>query len=87
MDKINFCVGIDVSKDSLECWYGRNSGTSERVFSKVRKFKNDLPGFKKLLEWAGKRNDLEDILFVMEATGVYYENLAYWLHGNGIMQI
>lgn len=84
MDKINFCVGIDVSKDSLECSYARYSGTNEQVFSKVRKFKNDLPGFKKLLEWAGKRNDLEYILFVMEATGVYYENLAYWLHGNGM---
>lgn len=84
MDTVNFCVGIDVSKDSLECSYGSYSMTNERVFSKVKKFNNDLQGFKKLLEWAKKRNNPKDILFVMEATGVYYENLAYWLHENGL---
>ncbi|UJH89673.1 IS110 family transposase [Antarcticibacterium sp. 1MA-6-2] len=79
MNTVQFCVGIDVSKDSLECSYGLYSEFGELQFSKVQKFTNDLKGFKKLLEWLKKKKDPAEIFFVMEATGVYYENLAYWL--------
>lgn len=79
MKTVQFCVGIDVSKDSLECSYGSFTKSDEPHFSKVQKFTNDLMGFKKLLEWSKKKNGAKEVLFVMEATGVYYENLAYWL--------
>lgn len=80
MKTVQFCVGIDVSKDSLECSYGSVSESGEPHFSKVQKFTNGTKGFTKLLEWSKKKNDPAEIFFLMEATGVYYENLAYWLH-------
>ena len=80
MKTVQFCVGIDVSKDSLECSYGSLTESGEPLFSKVQKFTNSTQGFTKLLEWAKKKNDPKEIFFLMEATGVYYENLAYWLH-------
>jgi transposase len=79
MKTVQFCVGIDVSKDSLECSFGSYSEFGELQFSKVKKFTNDIKGFRKLVEWLKKKKDPAEIFFVMEATGVYYENLAYWL--------
>lgn len=77
------CVGIDVSKDLLECCFGSSVGTDELVFSDEKSFKNDLEGFKQLLRWVKSKTDNE-VLYVMEATGVYYENLAYWLYDNSL---
>jgi len=44
-----------------------------------RKFKNTLKGFEQLKEWLEKKR-LKDLVIsiTMEATGVYYENLAYY---------
>ena len=77
------CVGIDVSKDFLECCLGSSAVGLGQTFSEVKKFRNGTEGFKELLRWAKDKTDSE-VLYVMEATGVYYENLAYWLHGNGL---
>jgi len=73
------CVGIDVSKDFLECCLGSSSENQQPTFSKVRKFKNEVKGFQELLGWV-ESTAKNDVVFVMEATGVYYENLAYWLY-------
>lgn len=77
--QIGHCIGIDVSKDRLACCVGKRDGDIP-VFGKGRSFANDPEGFESLLEWCGAD---KDSLFVMEATGVYYENLAYWLDGRG----
>lgn len=80
MNTVQFCVGIDVSKDSLECSYGGYSTSNEQQLSKAKKFNNNLDGFKELLIWIKPNYNLKETLFIMEATGVYYENFAYWLH-------
>lgn len=45
----------------------------------TRTFKNTGQGFKDLLRWAW-RKEKNITCFVMEATGVYHENLAYFLY-------
>lgn len=80
MKVVNDCLGIDVSKDFLECCFGSLSTQEQPTFSEVKKFKNDESGFKELLKWALGFSSSRDLIFVMEATGVYYENFAYWLH-------
>lgn len=73
------CVGIDISKKHLDCCYGSISDNDEMFFSSVSRFTNDEKGFSALLKWARGFDSQLNFLFVMEATGVYYENLAYWL--------
>lgn len=72
-------IGIDVSKDHLMCCIGK-SRQGEMTFGKSKSFFNTPDGFHALLQWCQAG---EGSIFVMEATGVYYENLAYWLDERG----
>jgi transposase len=76
-------VGIDVSKDTLACCLmSINNELKTKVISS-RKITNNLNGFKELKKWVElkKRKDLS-VTFTMEYTGVYHENLAYFLFDN-----
>lgn len=82
MKLLKQCVGIDVSKDTLECCFGSMEHNQEQHFSKAKTFSNDVDGFRALMKWANKQAQCKNVIYLMEATGVYYENLAYWLHEN-----
>jgi transposase len=74
-------IGIDVSKGSLSIRFGTlDSEQNQKIYTPVN-FPNNLDGHKKLLSWALKQKISEQapMWFVMEATGVYYENLAFFL--------
>lgn len=77
--------GIDVSKDDFEVRFGTIDTSQEQFISKSEKFSNNLTGFKKFLKWAlsSRVSKTLPLNFVMEVTGVYHENLAYYLHGKG----
>jgi transposase len=82
MDIIKQVVGIDVSKDTLAVCYGTVDANQNQQISKSVTFDNNLKGFRELMSFVRKnRGQLQAPLhFVMEATGVYYENLAYFLN-------
>jgi len=80
MKIVKQCIGIDVSKNSLECCMGSADSDQQHSYSNTKTFDNTLVGFKELYSWVKKKQNCTDISFVLEATGVYYENLAYWLH-------
>ncbi len=75
-------IGIDVSKEKLDCLWLRDP-QNLKVKSKV--FGNTLKSFEQLCQWSTKQTGepLSEILFVMEATGIYHEALAYHLHQCG----
>lgn len=75
-------IGIDVSKQKLDCAWLRDVETN-KVKSKV--FKNNAEGFEALIQWAelNTKQVLKKIHFTMEATGIYHESLAYMLHASG----
>ena len=73
METKKLCCGIDVSHTKLDVCYQNNLG--ELFHLQVG---NNNEGFKKILEHTGT-----DYHFVMEATGVYYIRLAFWLHEHG----
>lgn len=64
--------------------FGTLNSELKQTISSAKSFKNNPAGFKSLINWANKLavNKLP-VWFVMEATGVYYENLAYYLSDNG----
>ena len=80
MKKLKQSVGIDVSKDTLAVCYGYLTEQYKMVYSKQTQFSNNVKGFESLLKWAKQLEDNNSpTLYVMEATGVYYEQLAYYL--------
>lgn len=77
-------VGIDVASDKLEVRLGAISTCDNMTFSPSKTFSNRSQGFHRLMEWVHTHvEDIEKMWFVMEATGVYYEELAYFLHEAG----
>jgi len=75
-------IGIDVSKEKIDCAWLRDIATG-KVKTKV--LKNRPDGFNALFDWAVRntKQPIEAIHFVMEATGIYHEALAYALHDAG----
>lgn len=75
-------IGIDISKDKYDVAWLKNIETNK---VKNRQFKNRVKGHEALISWAIKQTQvpLESIHFVMEATGVYHESLAYALFQAG----
>ena len=73
-------VGIDIAKEKFDvCFKERKNGRS--VIKGTKTFKNDSRGFTDFNLWYSKRRkESSQLVFVMEATGVYYEELAYFLH-------
>jgi transposase len=77
-------AGIDVAQKELVVTLGRayDDLGSELYAHKV--FPNTAQGFTALVAWATKQAGKEvPVGFVMEATGVYHESLAYFLTGKG----
>ncbi len=79
---MNIIIGIDVSKAKIDCAWLRDLETG-KVKTKV--LKNNAAGFQSLINWAevNTQHPLSSIRFVMEATGIYHEALAYALHATG----
>lgn len=77
-------VGIDVAQDELVVCIGRmyDDLTSELYCHKS--FTNTVKGFQTMVEWTVHLSEVSvDIRYVMEATGVYHESLAYFLSDKG----
>jgi len=75
------CIGIDISKSTFTACLCQQAEDGKLTFSKVVDFSNDNKGFNQLLRWAkGLIVSESELVFLMEATGVYYENLAHHLH-------
>ena len=77
-------VGIDVAQKELVVSLGRmNSDLSKEVYSQ-KSFANTQKGFFALTLWVKKMTEADcKLRFVMEATGVYHEAVAYFLEEKG----
>jgi transposase len=77
-------AGIDVSRKELVVCLGRMSETLEPELYAGKTFANNPKGFAALAEWAKTSSCSQvPLRFVMEATGVYHEALAYYLFDKG----
>jgi transposase len=73
-------IGIDVSKDKLDSALLR---AEDKLKTKVTA--NKPSGWQELLDWALKNTGVDNTLlhFVMEATGIYHQQLATFLYKAG----
>lgn len=77
-------VGIDVAQKELVVCVGRLTAALSQELYAHKTFPNSDKGFCALLQWVEKLTDPTlAVHFVMEATGVYHEQLAYWLSEQG----
>lgn len=77
-------LGIDVSKLNLSLSLGFLNEKLVKEFRSRPDVSNDAMGYGKLLKWLGKSVDGNvELLVIMEATGVYHQGIAHYLHGQG----
>ena len=83
-DIVKQVAGIDVAQNELVVSLGRmNHDTGTDIFA-FKVFPNSAKGFNDLLAWVKKLAAKEiKVRYVMEATGVYHEKLAYYLTDQG----
>lgn len=77
-------VGIDVSMNDFQvCFSIQKDDNTIKVLA-TKSFKNTDNGAQEMLLWVKKHNKQGlKVKYLMEATGCYYENLAYFLYNNG----
>jgi transposase len=75
-------VGIDIGMESFYACYKIQYSDGNVVIKGTKKFANNFTGLEAYCRWFKKRDKNPEIklVHVMEATGVYYEDLAYYLH-------
>src|SRR5690606_6162651 len=76
-------MGIDVAKATLSWSLGSLNLDLKKEFKTFPDVSNNVQGFKKILGII-KKQENEQLVVVMEATGVYHEALAFFLYENGI---
>jgi len=76
-------AAIDVDQKLLVTTLGRMYDDWSPELYTQKTFANTQKGFEALLSWVKKNSDAEiRVRFVMEATGVYHERIAYFLDDN-----
>ncbi|MCG8412302.1 MAG: IS110 family transposase, partial [Bacteroidales bacterium] len=72
-------IGIDVGMDSFFVCYKTLDNNNTVKIKATKNFKNTEDGINEFRKWTDTKNKSKDvdILYVMEATGVYHENLCY----------
>lgn len=84
MENVRLVIGIDISKDDFHACIKEKNALGEVKIKGTHSFANDSNGFDAMALWALKKeNQGVQVSYVMEATGSYYENLAYYLYLKG----
>jgi transposase len=80
MNALKYGCGIDIAKEKFEACLGTLSIENGFQKKSSMQFDNNIAGFKKYFSWITKhcRQQLP-MVHLMEASGIYYENLAMYL--------
>jgi transposase len=77
---INQCIGIDISKLTFTACVCRRHETGQESMSEVVEFENTKRGYNQFVKWGRKFTDSTiPLIYAMEATGIYFEGIAYHL--------
>lgn len=75
--------GIDMASKKFDVCFKEKNDNGKNVVKGTKTFNNDIDGFAAYLLWANKRKKGNALVHIVEATGVYHENLCYFLFENG----
>jgi len=83
-DVVQQVAGIDVAQRELVVSLGRRDQEMTVEIFSFKIFPNNEKGFKSLILWVEQMAEkIIPVRYVMEATGVYHESLAYYLADSG----
>jgi transposase len=78
------CIGIDIASKSLRAALARKGDDDTITCTASKTFDNTKTGFNQLVRWAATELAKDvPVVYLMEATGVYHEDLAHHLHRIG----
>lgn len=78
---LRYCVGLDISKDSLQVCLSVIDRTGRVTVKATTKLVNKPAGCSTLLNWTARHRKLDlPLTYLMESTGVYHEAVAWYLH-------
>ncbi len=83
---LRYCVGIDVSKDSLQICLSTIDTNGKTTVKGTSKIANKVSSFGGLLTWVAKhcKEKQLPVRYLMESTGVYHEQIAWYLFQNDL---
>jgi transposase len=77
-------LGIDVSQKELVVCLGRMCDDWTPELYGYKTFANTVKGFERMVVWVKRQTEEAiSVRYVMEATGIYHESLAYFLESKG----
>lgn len=81
MTNLKYSVGIDMAKDEFKACLSIIDSQQKVTVKSTGTFKNTSKGFDEFYQWFTRhQKEKLPIIFLMEATGIYYEQLAWYLH-------
>lgn len=84
MDVLKQVVGIDCAQKELVCCFGDLTSALDTQLKASKTLLNTDKGIHRLIGWADRlSHPSTELIFVVEATGVYHQELAYELHRQG----
>ena len=77
-----YFIGIDVDKKTFKVCYVLRDSSLQKKIKGTKTFSNNKTGFTNFSLWCKSRSKALklDESYIMEATGVYHEHLAHYLH-------
>ena len=81
MSNLKYAVGIDLAKKEFKACLSVIDTQQKVTVKASSSFANSPSGFAALLQWVSKHGkEALPVLYLMEATGIYYEPLAWFLY-------
>lgn len=83
MNDLKFGVGIDMAMKKFDACISLISDDQKVRIIASGKFNNNKEGFNTFEKWVKKHRKVDlPVIYLMEATGIYHENLAWYLFNN-----
>lgn len=83
MKQLKYSVGIDMAKAQFKVCFSVIDEQQKVTVKGQGSFSNNLSGFEEFYAWTKKHTrDKIPVHFLLEATGIYHENLAWFLYKN-----
>ena len=85
IELLKYSVGVDVSKEKFDTCFSEIDTTQKVRVKSSRTFENKQYGITQFFQWIEHHKDQDiPLVVILEATGVYYEQIAWCLYDEGI---
>ncbi len=86
MQVIRFGIGLDVAMEKFDACISTIDMERHVLVKNTRSFTNSSKGYQQLYKWAQLQCSPNiSVSYLMEATGIYHENLACYLHAHNCL--